>query len=213
MWTVEYIISQICVVLAMACFATTFFIKSKKLILILVSVNNLLYAVHYLLLGSYIGAITNGISIIRGIWFFINEAKGRKKDYISLIVMNIIFIACGALTYNRWYDFIPILCCVSYTYLVWQDNLTLYRWCAIPDSLLWICYKIGYWSIIGIIAEAIMLVIKIIAVIKMYIHKKPKEKEVNSEETSLSSINDNNVKLDETFKQDSIDETQNIENK
>ncbi|MBO7218669.1 MAG: YgjV family protein, partial [Clostridia bacterium] len=84
MWTPEYILSQISVIVATIIFALSYFTKNKKIILVLGLISILFYILEYLLLHSYIAVGVNFLSFLRTIWFYINDAKGIKQDYVSL---------------------------------------------------------------------------------------------------------------------------------
>ncbi len=55
-----------------------------------------------------------------------------------------------------------------FTYSIWQDNNKIYRYLAIPISVLWIIYNIYVHSMFAIIAECILLIVKNIGVLKLY---------------------------------------------
>ena len=173
----SYIISQILVVFAMLSLGTTYLCKDKNKIVALGILYSVLYGTQYLLLGAMTGFAMNIISIIRNIWFYINVKNKKKNKLITLIVLIILVIIFGLMSYNNIFSIIPIIAAILYTYSIWQDNVKVYRWLALPIGALWITYNICSKSIFGIIAESVLLVVEIIGIIK--IQKQTKEEIIN----------------------------------
>ena len=59
MWTVDYIISQICMALGMLLLGATYFMKINKNILICSIIYAILFCGHYLFLDAYMGVVIN----------------------------------------------------------------------------------------------------------------------------------------------------------
>ena len=169
MWTPEYISSQISVIVATIIFALSYFTKNKRVILALGLVSILFYMLEYLLLHSYIAVGVNFLSFLRTIWFYINDAKGKKQDYISLIVSMVAFIVVSILTYSNYMDIIVLFASVLFTYAIWQQNILVYRVLSVIASICWIIYNIYCFTIMGIILEIVLLTIKLVSSIEYII--------------------------------------------
>lgn len=164
---INYLLSQICVILAVIVLGTTYLIKDKRIILLMSILTALLYGTQYLLLGAMSGVFMNIVSIVRNIWFYINAKNKKKNSIIVLIVLYVIAIVLGVLSFKSIFSIFPIIATTLYTYSIWQDDIKLYRWLAIPISLSWITYNIHSNTLFGIITECILLIIEIIGVIKL----------------------------------------------
>ena len=70
---VTYILSQVFVVIAMGFLGTSYFVKNKKVILILNFFCSIFFALEYFFLEAYTAAIVNLISLIRIPWFYFDE--------------------------------------------------------------------------------------------------------------------------------------------
>ena len=116
---INYIISQIFVVMAMLCLGINYLIKDKKVIMLLCVTSSCLYGTQYLLLGAISGMFMNIVGVIRDIWFYINAKKKKKnieynnlysysfyeylvKDRISLD--DVLFIGIDSRYYNGDYN-------------------------------------------------------------------------------------------------------------
>lgn len=169
----NYLLSQICVILAVVLLGTTYLIKDKRIILLMSILIASLYGTQYLLLGAISGFFMNLVSIVRNIWFYINAKNKKKNGIIVLIVLYIIAIVLGVFSFKSIFSILPIIATMLYTYSIWQDNIKVYRWLAIPVSISWIVYNVYSNTLFGIITESILLIIEIIGVIRL---KKVKEK-------------------------------------
>ena len=138
MWTIEYIFSQICMALAILMLGITYFLKSKKVILVYSTVGALMFAAHYFLLGSYVGIVLNILAVIRGIWFYCNEAASKKSQVVSFVVIMIANLIIGIFTLKSWLDVLAIVACLLYTFAVWQKSILHYKWSAIIEIICWI---------------------------------------------------------------------------
>lgn len=171
MWSndINYILSQCCVVVAMLFLASTYFIKSKKMILFFNIPVSVFFGIQYLLLGAYTGIVINAIGLIRCFWFYFNETHNKKRDYISFGVINLLLLVLGIITFKTWVDILAMLAGFIFTYSIWQPKISIYKWSAIAVSACWIIHNLIYGSLFGVIAESILLIIEIIALIKFYV--------------------------------------------
>lgn len=163
----RYIMSQMFVILAALSLGFSYLTKDKKAIMILVTMTSVFYGIEYLLLGAFSGAITNVVSIIRNIWFYEEIRKNKKSSVKSLVVLSLLLVLCGIITYDNIFSIIPIVATVLFTYSVWQDSNKVYRYLAIPTSIMWIVYNVICGSILGTLAESSMIVFEIIGIIKL----------------------------------------------
>ncbi len=168
MMDIKYLLSQVCVILAMLGLGATYLVKDKKTIMFLCVLYTLFYGLEYLLLDAYSGLSMCVVNVIRNIWFYINANLKKKNSIIVLIVLSIITIVFGIFSFNNIFSVLPIIATLIYTYSVWQDDTKLYRYLAFPCSLCWMTYNISCRSLFGVIAECILIIFEIIGVIKLY---------------------------------------------
>ena len=167
----EYIWSQICVVLSVIFLALTYFIKDKKIVLILICLEALTYGLQYVFLHQYTGAILNMSGIIRGIWFYIDEQRGKTQNNYSLAINLLIIYGLAVLTYETWIDAIALVGTCYFTFLVWQKNTYVYRWGSILSSAIWTFYNVLVHSVLGIVLEVALLVAEFVGAM-LLINKK-----------------------------------------
>lgn len=167
-----YIISQICVIFALACLCWSYFSKNRQLILVLILIKSILQLVQFLLLGGYEAVATYAICIVQVVWFYFNEKKNKHRDYVSLIVVVLAFAISSALTFKNWTSILPATAMIIYCYSTWQENIKIYRWAGMLISPCMLVYNIVYKSLFGIISESIIWIIEIVGIVMLYVKKK-----------------------------------------
>ena len=169
MWTTEYIISQVFVIVAYLLVATSFFTKDKNKILILNILCVLCYITAYIFLGAKSGIIINAVNFVRCIWYYINTKLNRQKDYISLSICLTLLLTLSIIFATSWYDAFAITAGILVTYSLWQDRVVIYRWSMIVCSICWIFYAVYLMSIFSIVGESVLLAVSINSVLHYYI--------------------------------------------
>lgn len=167
MWTTSYVISQVCMVLAMIPFAISMFTKSKKLIVVISSINACLYALHYLLLGKASVMILNAISIARGIFFYFDDRDEIKHNFVSLIFITISLVLVSFNTLITWVDLLPLVAVLLYTFSLWWKNIIFYRCASLIGSICWIIFNIVLGSIFGVVSECVIVIFEILGIINL----------------------------------------------
>lgn len=164
-----YLLSQVCVVISILILGTTYFVKSKEKILGLCLIYNIFYGVHYLLLGAVTGTCMNLVSFIRNLWFYRNSKKGIKNNEAVLYTLFIISSVSCIFTYDDVFSLISLTASLLSTYSIWQDNVKIYKFIAIPVSICFIIYAIHLNSVVAIVTEVFLLITEIIAIVKIHI--------------------------------------------
>lgn len=164
----NYVMSQVFVIFAVLTLGFSYLTKDKKNIMILVTMTSLFYGAEYLFLGAFSGVAVNIISIIRNIWFYINAKNNKKNSVGTFAILSVALIILGIMTYENVFSIIPIVATILFTYSVWQDNNKVYRYMSVPMSVMWILYNIICNSILGVIAESVMIIFEIAGIIKLH---------------------------------------------
>ena len=169
MWTTEYILSQVAIIIATLIYALSYCTKNKKLVLILNMASIVFYVLEYMLLKSYMAAAMKMVAWGRILWFFINDKNGKKQDYVSLIVSCMVFVILSIFTYSHPMDLLSLVASVIFTYAVWQQDIFWYRALSVITSVLWIMHDIYYYTIMGIVLGIVLLMVKLTSTIKFVI--------------------------------------------
>lgn len=170
-----YFLSQIAVIIATIFIAFTYFLKSRKKVLILFILYSIFCGIHYLLLNAMTGFLMNMVSIVRNIIFFRNEVKDKNNSKIFLAVLFSIIILFTVWSYKDAFSLVSMCASLISAYSLWQRNPVVYRCLAVVVSLCFIVYAIHINSLFAIITEVMLLVAEIIGLILLKIQKSDKK--------------------------------------
>lgn len=116
---------------------------------------NLLFCVHFLMLGAYTGLIMNGLEILRG-YLLLQEEKPWANSRLVVYGMALLMGVAGLITWQGWHSVFPIIACVIGTPILWRrepKGIRLAGLCLISPC--WLLYNIFVFSIAGIVTEAL----------------------------------------------------------
>lgn len=178
----EYIISQIFVVLSYASLGTTYFLKNRKFILTFSLFAVICNGFGFFFLGAWSGLAMSAFAILRNIIFMIQNKYFKTEkitwvDWLILGVLVIVSIISAVFTYDGFFSLLSIFATMTYTVSVWQKNTTVYKVLGIFASVLWIAYGIYIMSIFSIILESALLVAESVGTIKDYRAKQKVKRE------------------------------------
>ncbi len=156
---------------AMAFCIGSYQVKSGRGMILCKTAGDLLYIVHYLLLGAYSGCVTLGVSAVSQIAC---SFRGRKKwaDWWGWrwLFTALLIIAC-LLVWRKSFRPIPCICAMismsSVTLTTWTGNPKLMRLNKlVVAGPAWLLYSaaVGSWS--GILCEIIGMASSVIAVLR-----------------------------------------------
>ena len=183
----NYIISQIFIIINYLICIVNYQQKNRKTILLLNIISTIATAISYILLGAYSGLAMTAIATMRNILFLINgqKKKSLKRDILTLIMIYTATIYLASLTYTGILSMMTVAATVIYTYSVWQKNTKVYKLLGIPVGIVAIIYNIYILSIFGVIFETLITISAILGYIK---DKKKVKSNVNLNNTLTLQI-------------------------
>ena len=125
---------------------------------------NSFYALEYLLLGAYSGAVMNLISVVRCRIYYDNEKSKKDNTKFQLIIFIIITVLFGIITYVDYLSILITMIALCYTISSWQKRgeITRYVYTFGAIALLYYNMNVGaYFFVFGNIVELISGVIAI----------------------------------------------------
>lgn len=146
--------------------------KTRNKVLSLLIFDSLFYFLQYILLGAFSGAFTNIIGIIRTILFKYKDKNKILQSNLTLILIIIIYLIIGLITYNGITSIFPIVTSILYSVILWQNNIKKIRIGTAIMILSWLIYNLTVGAYIGAVIEAILLISSITAIIKLDIVNK-----------------------------------------
>lgn len=162
-FSLDYIFSQIFVILYYIIYSYTYHLNDKNKILRVGIYATIINSISYILLNAYTGMMMCIVSITRNILF--NKKNKTKK---SLIIIIILTFFGSLLTYTNIFCLFNIIATLIYTYALWQNNTKTYKFLGIIVNLLMIIYNIYIKSFFGIL----LLIISFISSLIGYLTEK-----------------------------------------
>lgn len=161
--------------------------KTRKGLMITKLISDVIWGVHYVLLGAYTGVAICFLAVFREM-IFIN--RGRYK-WASHIIWPIIFstaaLGTSALTWNGPISILPAVASATSVIAFWIGNPKLSRILAFPIAGEMIVYDIFTSSYAGMLNEAIGITSAIIGIIRIDIIQRKKEEKKDCLTTEADS--------------------------
>lgn len=158
--TPEGAIAQCVGFVAMGVALVTFTFRTRKRILVSKMIADLLWVIHYLLLGATSGAAINAINAVReGVFYH------KEKKWASTVLWPALFVCANAVStvfsWQGWISLIPLLGSSINVIALWCATPRWMRLLSIPALTLWEIYSI----LVGSVPSMIVNVLSIISAI------------------------------------------------
>lgn len=140
--------------------------NNRNRILLLILIGQLIFLVHFILLGAWTAVAMNSVGAVRTLIF---QFKGRKK-WAELSFWPVVFIAnflvFGLLAWESWYSVLPIIAMSIETVGLWKKNPKLIRIINLFPHPPWFTYNLisGSWP--GVATEVLIFVSVIVGIVR-----------------------------------------------
>lgn len=155
--------------------------KKHSSIILFRTLCELLFAVHYFLLGAYTGMIMNLVGCVRNTVFTRQVAK-NKKTTISTVAFSLLFLIFGVLFWQGKKSILIIVAKVLSTLAYGKKNTTMVRGIILITTTSWFIYNYFVFSIPGMVCEAFTLASLIIGIIRLDLFPKLRNKKEDKQE-------------------------------
>lgn len=206
-----YIISQVLMGLGMTIDLSSRIMKSKKFILVYMTLASVFYVSSYLCQNSPLPAVANACNLVRGISYLYLDKKAMPFKYY-LIPMAIIFCGFGVAIGFLWRDNMDIIMIISIllcTICLAFKNLLVVRIGLIANSSIWIAYNAYIASYVGVACNVLNIIFVIAAIISYHVILPKKQATLNNNEkteTITSQTDEQTIKnLDQKQNNDETD--------
>lgn len=130
--------------------------KRHNRILFFRTLNELMFAVQYFLLGAYTGMMMNILGSIRNI-IFTKKVAQNKNTTAGAVIFSASFFLFGLLTYQGSKSILIIIAKILSTLAYGNKNTTVVRCLILITSASWLIYNYCVGSAAGILCEAFTL--------------------------------------------------------
>ncbi len=159
------ILIQIIGFLGLALSIVAFQFKKHKRIVLCKMASELTFAIQYIFLGAWTGAVLDFISVIRNLLFCKLVEKNRSTTPV-IIGFGLFVIATGIFTYDGIFSLMPIGSKLLTTVSYGMKNEKWLRLITLPSCILWIIYNVAVGSIAAVLTDSITLISLLIAIYK-----------------------------------------------
>ena len=145
--------------------------KKYKNIVICKIGNEFLSSIHYLLLGGYTGMLANLASCLTNSCYYFRIKKGKSTLPFQIVFASM-FVVIGALSWHGLISIFVVLAKLISSVALGIKNPRTIRILNLISNPCWLVYNIYMGSIAGIIADSLVTISVLIAVIRLDICKK-----------------------------------------
>ena len=145
--------------------------KKRNRLLVFKLISDVVWMLHYGLMGNYSGAAVATIGIARESTFLVTDKKGIDRRPFLLV-----FLGCACfsvwLTWGGWFSVLPATASFLSVISFWQQKPRVSRLLALPISACMVIYSTMVGSYAGIANEIFTVTSTVIGIIRHDIKKK-----------------------------------------
>ena len=131
--------------------------RDRRKILFSKLLTDLLWVAHYVLLGAYSGAVTNGINAVReGVFYHKDKIRARRLFFPVLFVC--LNVATLAFSWQGWVSILPAVGASLNVAALWSTNTKRLRVLVIPAMTAWLTYSVLVHSLWGTVVGVASIV-------------------------------------------------------
>ena len=132
--------------------------KDTKKLYLMQFFSNLLFTLHYLVLGAMTGLLLNGMGTIRLVLLSFVKGKWARSRGAMLALMAVM-ILCTIITWEGWLSLLPAAAQIFSTPLYYRKNGKILRWGQVLFmSPCWLIYNIFQHSIPGALTDLMHMI-------------------------------------------------------
>lgn len=156
----KILIGNIIALIASALMVYSGYVKNKKKILIIQTIQIILFALSDLVLGGITGTIINIISSIRNILCY----KG-KLNIISKVILIILSVVLSLYFNNLGIiGLLPLISNILYILFMNVKNVVKFKWLLITSTSLWVVYDFSIKAFLSVGFDFMCIITNIIAI-------------------------------------------------
>lgn len=152
-------IATIIAILAFQC-------KETKKLYLMQFFSNLLFTLHYLVLGAATGLLLNGMGTVRLVLLSFVKGKWARSNAAMWALMGVMAI-CTGVTWDGWLSLLPALAQIFSTPLYYRQNGKLLRYGQLFFmSPCWLIYNLFNYSIPGAVTDLMHMTSVVVSFIR-----------------------------------------------
>lgn len=179
-WT--YLWSQVLTVIEYGLLGSTYFVKRRRMAVVLDIFSMAAGIGAYILLGADAGLAMSVVILIANFYYLYDEKRRGKnhrlqfRDYVVLAIVLAAIAILAVITYDGPLSLLSVAATVLYEISIWQNSTKVYKFLGIPVALCWMLYNILILSVAGIFSEGIIFIAAVVGYFREYQAEKLKKK-------------------------------------
>ena len=170
-----YTLSQILVAISDLFLITSMLNKKKKNVVLFLILSTILFALHYICLNAWTGAVIALVELIFLIVLYILEKYDKTKYNLYLSIETIIItIILSIITWNTWISILPMLAMIIYLITMMFTNVIIVKSGTFIRLILNALYMLLIKSYFGAGLTIVILIFTIIGIVNDVKNKKLK---------------------------------------
>ena len=153
--------------------------KSKKKILLMFILVNLITGIELILLKGYTGALICFIAAIQTFINYIYVIKNKKLPKFFIPIYVIISLIIGMYSYKELMDILPVICSMLYIASICQTKEKNLRILSFINISIWVVYNIYHMAYTDVLFKICILISNAIAIYNYDIKGKRKGVSIN----------------------------------
>ncbi len=141
---------------------------NKKNMYITNGVSNLLTSISYFMINATTGGICSALAIMRNMYIYFSK---KKTPIYVVVIYSTIVTLISISSIKDIVSILPITIILIYSWAIFKDNMKLIKIAIIIVDILGIIYDFYVWAPIGVLANAISLILTIASEILYYKRK------------------------------------------
>ena len=139
--------------------------KTRKNLLISKAVTDVVWIIHFFLMGGYTGAAVSCVALVREVVFFRSDWRNKNSKLI-LVVFLCISAVCTALTWDGVFSIFAMLCSMLSIVSFWIGEPKVSRIMAFPISGCMLIYGVANGSVAVLINEVLVMISSVIGILQ-----------------------------------------------
>lgn len=177
------IIAQVFGIFGMAMNILSYQRKEQKQIIFMQLIGSVFFAVNYLLIGAFVGALLNISGIIRATVYCkrdtfrtdkIQWVFGFSALYVIVYILSFTVFGTKADFKNLMVEVLPVIGMIITTLSFYLGRANMVRKLGVINNPLWLTYNLINFTIGGIITESVSLISIVIGIIRYDLRKEEK---------------------------------------
>ncbi|MFA6484048.1 MAG: YgjV family protein [Bacteroidales bacterium] len=147
-------------------FVFSFQQKNRNSILLLMIFGQLIFLIHFVLLGAWTAVGMNTVGMIRTVVFRFREKTRWANWRFWPVVFITLFIAAGLLANESWTGLLPVIAMSIETTGLWLKNLRKLRFINLFPHPFWFTYNLLMGSWAGVVCEIFVFSSVVLAIFR-----------------------------------------------